>query len=125
MPEMNIRISNSCALFAYTLLVILPLWLALDRLIWVAGANPVRLVFIFRGELYRTRSNSIHISQALISTIATLAYWITNCMATREIQMAISISYQSHSDDAICYAINCCRHGFLTYRWKSRSKHSC
>ena len=41
MPEMNIKLSNSCAVFAYTLLVILPLWLALDRLIWVAGANPL------------------------------------------------------------------------------------
>lgn len=73
MPEMNIKLSNSCAVFAYTLLVIIPLWLALDRLIWVAGANPLDWFSSLEQNYVSQGVIQFTFIQALASTLLTLA----------------------------------------------------
>jgi len=73
MSEMNVKLSNSCALFAYTLLVIIPLWLALDRLIWVAGANPLDWFSSLERNYVSQGVIQFTFIQAFISTLVTLA----------------------------------------------------
>ena len=61
------------AVTIYTLLVVVPLWLAVDRLIWVAGFDVTNWIssldsnFISKGVLEFT------IMQAVLSSLATLA----------------------------------------------------
>lgn len=73
MLEMKFKFSNSCAVLAYTLLVILPLWLALDRLIWVAGPNPIDWLSSLERNYIAQGVVQFTFIQALLSTLATLA----------------------------------------------------
>ena len=73
MLDMKIRFGSSCAFFAYTLLVIIPLWLALDRLIWVAGFNPLRWISSLDGNFISQGVVGFTFIQAILSTVVTLA----------------------------------------------------
>ena len=73
MSEMNVKFGNCCALLTYTLLVILPLWLALDRLIWVAGFNPATWFSSLERNFISQGVIEFTFAQAFVSTIATLA----------------------------------------------------
>lgn len=72
MLEMNLKLSHWFSIVAYMLLILVPLWLALDRLIWVAGYDIFSWVdslgrnYISQGVIEFT------ILQAFFSTIATL-----------------------------------------------------
>ncbi len=70
---MKIKFSNVCALLAYSLLVILPLWLALDRLIWVAGFDPQSWISSLENNFISQGVIKFTFYQALISTIVTMA----------------------------------------------------
>ena len=73
MDKMKIKFSNVCALLAYSLLVILPLWLALDRLIWVAGFDPQSWISSLENNFISQGVIKFTFYQALISTIVTMA----------------------------------------------------
>lgn len=72
MLEMNLKFPHWFSIVAYMLLILVPLWLALDRLIWVAGYDIFSWVdslgrnYISQGVIEFT------ILQAFFSTIATL-----------------------------------------------------
>ena len=74
--EMANKYLASIAVGLYSILIIVPLWLALDRLVWVAGYDVTEWLssldknFISQGVLEFT------ILQALLSTVATLALGI-------------------------------------------------
>ena len=70
---MRIKFSNVCALSAYSLLVILPLWLALDRLIWVAGFDPQSWISSLENNFISQGVIEFTFYQALLSTIVTMA----------------------------------------------------
>lgn len=73
MLEMNLKFPHWFSIVAYMLLILVPLWLALDRLIWVAGydisswLDSLGRNYISQGVIEFT------ILQAFFSTIATLA----------------------------------------------------
>ena len=73
MLDMKPRILNSLAILTYFILIITPLLLAFDRLVWVAGFEPINWLnslernFISNGVLMFT------ISQAIFSTLVTIA----------------------------------------------------
>lgn len=69
---MKIRLSSSCAFLAYTLLVLIPLWLALDRLIWIAGPNPINWIESLDENYISQGVVGFTFLQALLSTIVTL-----------------------------------------------------
>ncbi|RJU84567.1 MAG: iron ABC transporter permease [Candidatus Poseidoniales archaeon] len=73
MDKMNIKFSNVCAFLAYTLLVILPLWLAVDRLVWVAGFDPSAWISSLENNYISQGVIEFTFYQALISTIVTMA----------------------------------------------------
>ena len=72
MLEMNLKFPHWFSIVAYMLLILVPLWLALDRLIWVAGydisswLDSLGRNYISQGVIEFT------ILQAFFSTIATL-----------------------------------------------------
>lgn len=72
MLEMNLKFPHWFSIVAYMLLILVPLWLALDRLVWVAGYDIFSWVdslgrnYISQGVIEFT------ILQAFFSTIATL-----------------------------------------------------
>ncbi len=73
MDKMNIKFSNVCAFLAYTLLVILPLWLAVDRLVWVAGFDPSAWISSLENNYISQGVIEFTFYQAFISTIVTMA----------------------------------------------------
>jgi len=70
---MKLRLSSSCAVLAYTLLVVVPLWLAIDRVIWVAGFNPSDWINSLNGNYISQGVVAFTFLQALLSTVVTLA----------------------------------------------------
>ena len=69
---MKLRLSSSCAVFAYTLLVVVPLWLAIDRVIWVAGFNPLDWINSLEGNYISQGVVAFTFLQSLLSTVVTL-----------------------------------------------------
>ena len=71
--------SNNIGLFAffiYTVLVLVPLWLAVDRLIWIAGYDVIDWVQSLERNYVSQGTYQFTLLQASISTIATLAIGI-------------------------------------------------
>ena len=85
MLEMNNKIIAYLAVTVYTLLIIIPIWLALDRLIWVAGFDVTTWLssldknFISQGVLEFT------LFQAFFFYSFYPTDWNTHCLAIRKI----------------------------------------
>ena len=103
------------AVTIYTLLVVVPLWLAVDRLIWVAGFDVTDWIssldsnFISKGVLEFT------IMQAVLSSLATLAIGLPIAWQLGKIPMAFSDCNTVFANHAVCNAINRCSDGIPAY----------
>tara|TARA_B100000609_G_C17220621_1_gene439765 strand:+ start:3497 stop:5161 length:1665 start_codon:yes stop_codon:yes gene_type:complete len=73
---MNSRHLGILAVCAYTILVIVPLWLAIDRLIWIAGFDIVNWIQSLERNFVSQGAFEFTLIQATISTIATLVIGI-------------------------------------------------
>ena len=86
--EMNSKNIGLFAVFIYTVLVLAPLWLAVDRLIWIAGYDVIDWIqslernFVSQGTFQFTLLASIYIDNCNLSNR------YSDCVATRQIQMA-------------------------------------
>ncbi len=74
--DMNSRHLGILAVCAYTILVIVPLWLAIDRLIWIAGFDIVNWIQSLERNFVSQGAFEFTLIQATISTIATLVIGI-------------------------------------------------
>ncbi len=74
--DMNSRHLGIIAVCAYTILVIVPLWLAIDRLIWIAGFDIVNWIQSLERNFVSQGAFEFTLIQATISTIATLVIGI-------------------------------------------------
>ena len=74
--DMNSKRLGILAVCAYTILVVVPLWLAIDRLIWVAGFDIINWVQSLERNFVSQGAFEFTLMQATISTIATLAIGI-------------------------------------------------
>lgn len=76
MLDMLKKAANASAVAAYLILIVVPLWLALDRLIWVSGFD-VGNWFNSLNENYVSQDVvAFTVKQAILSTITTLAIGI-------------------------------------------------
>ena len=76
MLDMLKKAANASAVAAYLILIVVPLWLALDRLIWVSGFD-VGNWFNSLDENYVSQDVvAFTVKQAILSTITTLAIGI-------------------------------------------------
>lgn len=74
--DMNSRHLGILSVCAYTILVIVPLWLAIDRLIWIAGFDIVNWIQSLERNFVSQGAFEFTLIQATISTIATLVIGI-------------------------------------------------
>ena len=74
--EMNSKNIGLFAVFIYTVLVLAPLWLAVDRLIWIAGYDVIDWIQSLERNFVSQGTIQFTLLQASISTIATLAIGI-------------------------------------------------
>ncbi len=74
--DMNSRHLGILAVCAYTILVIVPLWLAIDRLIWIAGFDIVNWIQSLERNFVSQGAFEFTLIQATISTIATIVIGI-------------------------------------------------
>ncbi len=74
--DMNSKHLGILAVCAYTILVVVPLWLAIDRLIWVAGFDIINWIQSLERNFVSQGAFEFTLMQATISTIATLAIGI-------------------------------------------------
>ena len=74
--EMKSKNIGLFAFFIYTVLVLVPLWLAVDRLIWIAGYDVIDWVQSLERNYVSQGTFQFTLLQASISTIATLAIGI-------------------------------------------------
>ena len=74
--DMNSKRLGILAVCAYTILVVVPLWLAIDRLIWVAGFDIINWIQSLERNFVSQGAFEFTLMQATISTIATLAIGI-------------------------------------------------
>ena len=74
--EMNSKNIGLFAVFIYTVLVLAPLWLAVDRLIWIAGYDVIDWIQSLERNFVSQGTFQFTLLQASISTIATLAIGI-------------------------------------------------
>ncbi len=72
MLEMNNKIVAYAAVGVYTLLIVIPIWLALDRLIWVAGFDVISWLSSLDENFISQGVFEFTLFQAFISTIFTL-----------------------------------------------------
>ncbi len=72
MLEMNNKIVAYAAVVVYTLLIVIPIWLALDRLIWVAGFDVISWLSSLDENFISQGVFEFTLFQAFISTIITL-----------------------------------------------------
>ena len=76
MLEMNNKIVAYAAVGVYTLLIVIPIWLALDRLIWVAGFDVISWLSSLDENFISQGVFEFTLFQAFISTIFTLSIGI-------------------------------------------------
>ncbi|MGB1490687.1 MAG: ABC transporter permease, partial [Candidatus Poseidoniaceae archaeon] len=74
--EMNTRLVAYVAVATYTLLIVIPLWLAVDRLVWVAGFDVTGWISSLDENYISKGVFQFTIMQAVLSSIATLAIGI-------------------------------------------------
>ncbi len=73
---MNTRLVAYVAVATYTLLIVIPLWLAVDRLVWVAGFDVTGWISSLDENYISKGVFQFTIMQAVLSSIATLAIGI-------------------------------------------------
>lgn len=86
--EMNSKNIGLFAVFIYTLLVLVPLWLAVDRLIWIAGYDVIDWIQSLERNFVSEGAFEFTLLQATISTVATPNNRDPDCVAIGQIQMA-------------------------------------
>ena len=74
--EMKSKNIGLFAFFIYTVLVLVPLWLAVDRLIWIAGYDVIDWIQSLERNYVSMGTYQFTLLQASISTIVTLAIGI-------------------------------------------------
>ena len=74
--EMNSKNIGLFAVFIYSVFVLAPLWLAVDRLIWIAGYDVIDWIQSLERNFVSQGTFQFTLLQASISTIATLAIGI-------------------------------------------------
>ena len=73
---MKTRLVAYFAVATYTLLIVIPLWLAVDRLVWVAGFDVIEWLSSLDANYISKGVFQFTIIQAVYSSLATLAIGI-------------------------------------------------
>ena len=113
--EMKSKNIGLFAFFIYTVLVLVPLWLAVDRLIWIAGYDVIDWGSILRKKLCISGYLSVYTIAGIYFHYCNLSNRYTDCVATGQIQVAVRLSNPLFIDNAICNAINSCSNGIFTF----------
>ena len=110
------------AVTIYTLLIVVPLWLAVDRLIWVAGFDLTNWISSLDAN-YISRSIRVYNNASGFVFISHASNWTSYRLAIGKISVALSDRYSVSANHAVCNAINRCGDGVPAYHRGKRVRY--
>ena len=113
---MKTKLVAYVAVTTYSLLIVIPILLAVDRLVWVAGFDVTGWISSLDANYISKGVFQFTIMQAFFSSLATLAIGIPIAWQLGRYEWPFQTVIRS-CNDALCNAINCCSNGiFASYR---------
>ena len=110
---MRTKLVAYVAVVTYTLLIVIPLWLAVDRLVWVAGFDVTGWISSLDANYISKGVFSLQSCRLFLSSLATLAIGIPSLGNWGDMRVALPDCYSFFVNYALRYAINSCSDGFM------------